>query len=385
MHILYDHQIFNTQKRGGVSRYFSVLMRELRRIPDTSCVLAIVYSDNEHLREDAIVSGKIELILKQSVLWRRMQQRFRGYRLVRKAYDFLKRRANTHRSIQLLKRGEYDIFHPTYYDSYFLKYLNKKPFVLTIHDMIHEKYPQYFSVHDKTRERKKLLALHAAHIIAISENTKKDIIEILNIDPDKISVVYHANVLDRVKAKEIPLPGRYLLFVGGRKRYKNFTFFMEAIAPIMKLERDLFIVCVGGDPLNGDEQVFFERLEVSARIIQKSLSDAELVFAYKHALCFVFPSLYEGFGMPILEAFANDCPIAASDTSCFPEIAGDAAVYFDPEDGESIAGAINSILNNPQKRNDLIQKGRIRGRMFSREEMIRKTRNVYQNVLTEAR
>ncbi len=389
MKILYDYQAFAMQRRGGVSRYFSELVKKLPKEHGILVDISFFYSRNEYVNGTQQSHAKHEKeysIPNKSLVTITLESIYAVARKMRPAlmlYDFLKRSTNKFLAIQKLKAQNFDIFHPTYYDPYFLPYLNGKPFILTIHDMIYELFPEYFGDGGEHARRKKLLAEKAKKIIAVSQNTKEDIVKILGIDPEKITVVYHANFLNTDVMQAVSVPPRYILHVGGRKRWKNFTFLIRALAPILHREEGLSMICAGGEAFDESEQALLKELSINHKVIQIDADDLELVFLYQHAELFVSASLYEGFGIPIVEAFANGCPVAISNASCFPEIAGDAAIYFNPRNEESVVRALNSVLHNPEKRNDLSQKGRSRLKALSLEEMIRKTRDVYQHALTD--
>ena len=137
---------------------------------------------------------------------------------------------------------------------------------------------------------------------------------------------------------------------------------------------------MGGGPFTRDEKRLMTRLGVLNRIFQLSLSDAKLSAAYLRALVFVFPSLYEGFGIPILEAFSQHCPVVASDIPVFREIAGDAAIYFDPGEPEELRAAVEHIIDDTALRQDLMARSAARSRLFSWERCARETAETYQLV-----
>jgi glycosyltransferase involved in cell wall biosynthesis len=354
LRILYDHQMFSLQKYGGITRYFADLMSNLPE--GFSKEIPIRYSENHYLQK---LSG---------VKYERIQC-IKNFRIKRQFYYF----KNQSLSLKTIKKNEFDLFHPTYYDPSFLKYL-KKPFILTIHDMIHERYADMFLFYDKEAKTKKILAHKAQHIIAVSENTKKDIIEFYNIDPAKISVVHHG--YDQAKTSFNQLYENYILFIGERSYYKNFIPFIQAVAPLLHKDKQLKVICTG-KPFSKKEIDLFISLGINTQLIHCNASDQVLFSLYQHALVFVFPSLYEGFGIPIIEAFANNCPVCLSNTSCFPEVAGEAAIYFDPLDKDSIRTAISSVIYDPIKAEKLRKAGQIRIRQFSIEKMVRETCAIY--------
>ena len=205
--------------------------------------------------------------------------------------------------------------------------------------------------------------------------TKKDLIEILNINPEKIDVIYHG-YNKPISTTNLGSYGKYILFVGRRSLYKNFIFFAEAVSKLLNKEKDIKLVCVGS-PFNYEEITIFSRLGISNQAIAINVDDSSLNGLYSDALVFVFPSLYEGFGMPILEAFANNCPVCLSNTSCFPEIAGDAGVYFNPYDRESILNAIEKVIYDNAFAKEIVRAGLQRLHNFSWKKTAMETVSSY--------
>lgn len=354
MKILYDHQMFSIQKYGGVTRYFCNLMQNLPKGMEYE--LPIMYSENQYLEE--MLSMNLKKIPFTS-----------SFRVKRRIYYFFNNRISCKR----INNNEFDLFHPSYYSSYFLRSI-KKPFVLTVHDMIHEKFHNLFSFYDNTAKCKKRLVDKAEHIIAVSECTKNDLVSLLNVNPDKISVIYHGYESFAMPVNK--LFDDYILYVGDRKNYKNFNFFISSIASLLIQNRELKVVCTGM-PFSKDEYRLFSSLNIQNQLIQLSVNDRQLASLYKYALMFIYPSLYEGFGIPILEAFKNECPVCLSDASCFPEIAGDAACYFNPYDRDSILTAVSRVIEDRDYANDLRFKGRAKVEEYSIRKMINATCDVY--------
>jgi glycosyltransferase involved in cell wall biosynthesis len=172
-----------------------------------------------------------------------------------------------------------------------------------------------------------------------------------------------------------------LLYVGTRSGYKNFRAFVGAIAPLLKADADLVVLCVGGGAFNTSERKFFSELRIFDRLTQVEASDPELASLYHSARAFVFPSLYEGFGIPILEAFSCGCPCVLSRASCFPEIAGDAALYFDVDDEDSMTELIRKALYDESVRNELVTRGLQRHKMFSWQKTAKETLDVYRSAV----
>lgn len=363
LRVFLDHQIFTFQNYGGLSRIFVELYTGIQSHDQYHVKLPIVFSDNALINK--FIDVKSILTQKQSFL----KTLF---------YYFINRIC----TIYHLVTSEFDVFQPTYYDPYFLPWIDNKPFILLIADMTHEMFPGSESKKDKTIAWKKKLANKANTIIAISENTKKDIVNFYGIEPNKIKVIHCATSMKLPTSKiNISLPARYMLFVGNRTKYKNFEFFFSSIKEMLEKDRDLFLVCAGSSPFTEQEVALFASNRVLNKIIHIKFSgDEELAYIYNKALGFIFPSLYEGFGIPVLEAFAAKCPVIVSNRSSLPEVGGNAVKYFDPEDASSIHNSVREVIYNDDLRLELIERGEERLKLFSWEKSIEKFIEIYKSI-----
>lgn len=353
MRVLYDDQIFSAQKIGGISRYFYELIKR-----NQNAIISFIYTENFYLKKT--FNLKFNKMIKH----------------------YLKK-INKFKIKRLLIKNDFDIFHPTYYNNYFFKYL-KKPFVITVHDMIHEIYADtYFKDDVDTTRLKKELCEKANGIIAISEQTKKDLISFFNIEPNKIKVIYHGSNLKK-EIKEINLPKKYILFTGSRGLYKNFNLFIESISSLLLEDENLYLVCTGTH-FSEEEKNNLTNLKIENKVYQILANDDEMYTIYHNAKCFVFPSLYEGFGIPILEAWESECPLILSNASCFPEIANDAGEYFDPLNKKSIEKAIKNVLYNEKRKQELIFKGKERLKQFSWDKTYEETISFYEEILAKSK
>lgn len=380
MKVLFDHQIFEHQRFGGVSRYFTEIIKHLPKDVETD--VSVMYSFNEYLK-DTDVPFQFDYQLLNLA-----NKHFKGKHHV---LSFLERNfpqkypnrfsQNKENTVRKIKDGHFDIFHPTFFDDYYLDVIGNKPYVLTIHDMIIELYPEFINSPGFIK-RKKNLAEKAAHIIAVSENTKKDIVDMFGISPDKISVVYHASSL-RNERTNIQTAFRYILFVGDRRLgYKNFAFFITALRPILQEYDDIKILCTGAD-FTPEEQSFFRQLGVEDRVVSQFVDERDLYTLYSEAEMFVYPSYYEGFGIPILEAFQAHCPVVLANSSCFKEVAGDAALYFEPKSHRELQKQIRLLLNNQVVRDEYIKKGKIALSNYSWVKSAEQTVEIYKEVLSK--
>ena len=351
------------QKYGGITKYFCELMKNL--VPENQFELSVLISDNQHLRDDKEFFRKQHIFLGNG--------EFHGKRFLKRKLNYINRLY----SKQRIAQNNFDVFHPTYFDPYFLKEL-QKPYIVTVHDLIEFKFKELFKGNSRMSQMEEIIK-KAGRIISISENTKKDLIEILNVKPEKIDVIYHGfNKTPTLKKPN--LYGRYILFVGIRNGRKNFNTFATAISKIIHKESDLKLICVGSS-FNEEESELLRDLNISKKSIALGVDENTLNELYSNALVFVYPTLYEGFGMPILEAFANNCPVCLSNTSSLPEVAGDAGVYFDPKDQDSIANAVERVIYDFDFRKKIIAAGDKRLNNFSWRKCTLQTLNSYKSLL----
>lgn len=384
MKILYDYQIFEHQVHGGISRYFYQLMEAMRVSAGMTYELPLQYSSNQYVLSIPELSGQLK---GPSDFYRQFLNgtEFKGKWTLFQLHSRLfprQLKVNQQLSIEALGKQQFDIFHPTDLHDYFLPSIGNKPFVITIHDMIDEIYPEYgFHVHSTYRSSlKETLIKKASAIIAVSENTKRDILARFSVPEKKIKVIYHgASELTEATSNSPLVTSPYFLFVGKRVHYKNFYFLLQCAQPLLLANRDLKIICVGPG-FNAKETAYFRDLGVIDQILHFNASDAMLANLYQHATAFVYPSLYEGFGMPVLEAFQKNCPVITSQTSSLPEVAGDAALYIDPKSIVSLRHALQTMLTDVGIRQTLIQKGNEQLKRFSWLTTAHQTFELYKSL-----
>ena len=201
------------------------------------------------------------------------------------------------------------------------------------------------------------------------------LLKFTDVDPNRVQVIHLGNPFEHLNeppqittSPEPPVFEKpYLLFVGGRPAYKNFNFFIESMAELLRKNEELHVVCAGSLPFTNEEKQSFKNMNILHKVHHVKVNDIILKNLYKNARAFVFPSLYEGFGLPVLEAFSCGCPVILNNSSSLPEIGGDGAIYFEPGDRESIICAVETVLFNEKYREDLIKKGSERLKFFSWE------------------
>lgn len=365
MKIIYDSQIFSEQEFGGISRYFCALASQMGNFPDAEVRIVAPLHVNGYLKElgNNIAAGL-----------------------------YVRRLPKTGRIIKMLSTALFrpivgmmlpDIVHESYYSER-PTCGGKMPRALTVYDMIHERCPDSFAANDPM-PRIKACAVHRAnHIFCISENTRRDLLDIHQLPEDRVTVTslgYDELPLTALTAADLLGSAPYLLHVGGRHGYKNFEGLLRAFAASAWLRDNLRLVCFGATAFSRAELSLIAALGLTeSQVIHLGGGDDRLAALYKGAAAFVYPSKYEGFGIPPLEAMSLDCPVICSNTSSIPEVVGDAGEYFDPWDIESIKAAIERVLQSPVRRIELIALGRSRREQFSWERCARETFDVYRRL-----
>jgi glycosyltransferase involved in cell wall biosynthesis len=369
MKILLDPQAYNMQQFGGISRYHTEVLVALQDVPGIEIECPMVYSDNLHIKEYRLFENFQNKLVNAPLM-----PKFLKKKLVKKF-----RKQSIKLTKKALAKQDFDVFVSTYYDPYFLENLGNKPFVLTLHDMIHDIFPQYFTRDKFTVARKKLLLEKATRVICVSENTKKDILKFYpHINASKLDVVYLSQSIDTHSNAKVSLPEKYILFVGNRTIYKNFNFFIKSVAPLLTADSNLFVVCAGGNAFEKDEITLIQSLGIFNQIIQNNFEDNELASYYSNAKCFVFPSEYEGFGIPALEAMACSCPVVLAHHSSFPEVAGDAGVYFELNNAVDLKIKVSQLLEDETLRQTYIKKGLEKAAKFSWQKTAQACLEVYK-------
>lgn len=297
------------------------------------------------------------------------------------------------RYIGVLRRAKLDLMHFTHFNA---PILYKRPSVVTIHDLTLSFFPgkKMNSSFQRFAYRTVLKGIlkHSKKIISVSENTKKDLIEITQTSPSKIEVIYegvnenfkprsHMEENEEV-LKKYGITKAYLLYTGVWRGHKNLVNLIKAFSILKQDENfDAQLVVTGTeDPYYPEVKRTVTELELENETIFTGLvSEEELVTLYQEAKVFVFPSLYEGFGLPPLEAMRCGTPVVASKTSCIPEICGeDNALFFDPYDPTEMADTIHKVWINEELQGQLHERGLKHSKKFSWEKMAEKTLQVYE-------
>lgn len=355
-----DDQISTLQTYGGISRYFAEMMRHFRRDSDHGVQLlnGREWSLNHHM----ISAG----------FGRRLLGRMgRSNRRLRRANAL----------IAVYRRLRADVIHHSYYDPDYLEMGSDRCRVVTVYDMIPERLPHLFPKGNPHLAKRAFVEV-ADLVMAISESTKRDIVELygqLSV-PIVVTPLGVSDMFFAVQARPSTLPSNYVLFVGKRCGYKDFDVLARAFAAA-DLPDEVHLVAAGGPPLSPDERSVLSGLGIQGRVVHLPMDDSELAGAYQHALCFVFPSRYEGFGLPTLEAMAAGCATVLSDSSSHPEVGGEAALYFAPGDVSELAAHLESLVADPEIRRSRGELGVERARHFPWARTAQLTADAYRQAL----
>lgn len=359
----------------GLGRYTKEIVDRVTRMDDTNEYVVFLSRDNFH--EFDCPNDRVVKVI-ADIRWYTLAEQIRMPRLI--------------------KKYKVDLMHFPHFN---VPVFCGCPFVVTVHDLILTKFPtQRATTLSPIKYRIKNLGykyvIHSAvkkarAIIAVSEFTKKDIIQQFRADKNRIKVTYEGVAagfcpLDRDDKKVVfkyNINKPYLLYVGNAYPHKNLGALIKVMAQINKAEQGLQLILVG------KEDYFYNRLKDKVR--QAGLSetvlfpgfvpDEDLGCLYRQAAAYVFPSLYEGFGLPPLEAMQHGCPVISSDRASMPEILGKAALYFDPESQDSMCGAIQAMRQDEDFRNRMIGKGFVQASKYNWNNCAQDTLRTYRDAI----
>jgi glycosyltransferase involved in cell wall biosynthesis len=324
-------------------------------------------------------------------LSRTNRQIVKGYRIKKIPLGFRKiiRSTNRFLSFCAIESLLPQIVHETYYSP--IAHVPKRSKrVITVHDMIPELFPFFFPNSRTVLKHKKRAIEQADQIICVSKSTRDDLMHFYSVPIEKISVIYHGTeqFTELSKSTSTELENKffapYLLYVGSRRGYKNFHNFLYAFGISAWLKNNFKIIAFGGEYFDKEDSIILDKAGLSDKhVIFTFGSDEKLHLYYKNACAFVYPSMYEGFGLPILEAMHANCPVICSNISSFPEVAGNTAEYFDPNDIDSIRSVIERTLNSPEKRSEMANAGALRSKIFTWERCAKETFSTYQKAFQD--
>ncbi len=361
MRVAFDEQIFALQAYGGISRLFAELASQFLREPELGVELLPLNAPviNRYALDDDLIRSRLAV----------REANHEYYSLLRYLARVQPRRGN-------------EIVHNTFYLPHGLAGYPGAKRIVTVHDMIPERMPE-------TRRRldfltlKKRYVMNADHVICVSEATKKDLLDIYGGIEAPISVVHHG-----VDSRFTPgaavsprLPERYVLFVGNRGQYKDANVLVRAFAEISAMDPRLELLFVGGGSFTSAESRLLRELGLETRVSQIALTDDQMPSAYGNALLSVFPSRFEGFGLPALEAMACGTATILARATSLPEVGGEAALYFTPGAVSELSQAMRNVLSDESLRQELEQAGISRASQFTWRKCAQETVAAYESTL----
>jgi glycosyltransferase involved in cell wall biosynthesis len=371
LRVMFDPQIFCHQRFGGISRYVCRLAQEMQHMPGVTARIAAPFHFNEYLDE-----------LPRSMVDGRRLRWLEGLTALAYGSSLIPAKFAA-------RRFQPQVLHNTYY--FPVKPPPGARGVVTVYDMIHEKHPQFF-LSSRFITRIKLASVRAAdQVICISQSTRRDLLAAFDLPEHKVCVtplgfdrmncLLTGESAQAFRLRVIGTAAPYILYVGSRANYKNFLGLLQAYSNSRWLRGNFQLLCFGGGNFSRAEHDALSSAGVGNTVRYFGGSDAELAAAYAHAALFVCPSLYEGFGIPVLEAMSVDCPVACSNISSLPEVVGDAAMLFDPNDPDAICAALESVLNSAAAAESLRSRARIRRELFSWRRCAQDTLDIYRRAL----
>ena len=361
MHVALDEQIFAIQPYGGISRLFYEKASAFVRDPSLGVQLEPLSAPvvNEYLLGDPELAQALKATRARDSYTALVMQ-------------FARRRRN----------NNVDLVHNTFYLPRGLEDHKAARRVVTVYDMIPELLPKTRRRMDFITEKHKYVS-RADHVICISESTRNDLLRVYPEIHCPITIAYPGvGPTFTPEAQQLPgLPVPYILHVGNRSSYKDGETLFRAFAEISGNFPEITLFLAGGGPLSKTERELCSELEISERIEQGSLPEAGVASAYVQALVTVFPSRYEGFGLPAVEALACGSPLILADTSSLPEVGGSAAHYFPPGDIPALAQLLGEMLSSDSRRHEYLLPGFEQAKKFTWHGYAESNVQAYNSVL----
>lgn len=375
MKVYFDGIIYSWQKGGGVHIYIEELIQKCSENIDVDPIL-LRHLPSYNIKQRARVRTK-------NILGIRYVPNFL-FTLFRKILSPINKMLIN----KYFKNIHSGIFHSTYYTTY----TNVRiPQILTLHDMTQEKFPTFFNSRGAKRfiENKKKCILNADVIICTSNATKSSLAKIYPDAEKKVVIINQGLPREfmtdvQIDAHQDKIPKKpYFLFVGHRGLYKNFDFFVRGFAK-WNTNKDYNLVLVGGNPLTSRDFLLFQKLGLENHISHLGFIDTEyLKSLYRHCVAFVYPSLDEGFGLPILEGISSRAKVIASDIAAFREFGKNMLIYFNPTDTTSLLAALDKGISQKITDQELDERAQFVRKYFTWDKCITKTIEIYKKTLHE--
>lgn len=357
--VLYGPEIFR-QRHGGISRYIAELHQRMPEHGIASRVYAGLHA-NHLLPRDGTVIG------------RRLPD------AVTKGFDPLAVLNDSATAMWLRRHGSGALLHKSYYSGH-AQLGWRGPVAVTVHDLIHALFPQHFPADDRTVELQRSACARADLVLAVSRNTADDLERVLGVPRERVVVtplgVAPPDPAEAAGQARVRRP--YLLYVGSRSGYKNWEGALRAYASASELHGELDLLCAGGGAFQEQETRLVEELGVAGCVLHLPVDDVQLGRLYTGATAYVYPSLYEGFGLPPLEAMVRGCPVVAAGTGSVPEVLGEAALLVDPQAQDQLREAMVQAVYDDALRARLRIAGHDRARTFTWDRTAGLTAQAYR-------
>lgn len=362
MKILFDYKIFYQQEYGGISNYFFNLGKQLLNLNIDIKFNCLMYRTKHltNLPENNFKGFNVSFIPgKLNPLLEKINKKY-----FEKTYS----------------KSNFSIIHETYYSKHTFGNVKK---ILTVYDMINELYPQSNNNSKEISNIKKESINRSDHIICISESCKNDLIKLFKIDPSKITVTHLAS---DIRVENVLLKNKkykdFILYVGSRRGYKNFSSLIEVFSKSHYLKNNFKIAVYGGEKFGNKDIDILKKFNFPRDNIwivnSKKFSLKDM---YSNVSLFVYPSMYEGFGLPLVEAMSCGCPIVCSNVGSLEEVGGEGLKYFDINDNSHMSYVIENILKSKEAQEQLIDYGYNRSKKFSWKKCASETLNTYKNLI----
>src|SRR5262245_47738288 len=361
MRIVYDGHIFRWQKTGGISRYF---LEILSRLPaEWRPTVLGIEARNGNLPSHPQVEISTLSSIKPRRFTQPVKKRWWKSRYVKQA----------------------DVFHPTFYNlTGGLKFSEVEcPIVITVHDLIKAKFPHLEGDSVEAVQHQREAISHAAHLICVSKATERDLLQLYPQTEGRTSVSYHGSSFPVCSEhqRDTIFEAPTFLFVGRRATYKNFRMVLRAFARACQSNRQIRL-CLAGPPLDDEERWQIHFFGISDRVVTSVFPEDEVLQQlYQSSVALLYPSRYEGFGIPALEAMACGTLVLASSATSLPEVVGDAGILLDPSDECAWTDCILEAAKGGLSRNELLIKGRKRAALFSWDKCVERHIAVYEQLV----
>jgi len=376
LHVFFDDSIFHIQPVGGISRYVTNLALALAATDQCRVTLFAGWSAVKipfQLRE---VPNLRVIHLPRPAKWR-----------VNKSAARLSGVWRRHAYQQVSRKAEQDVYHPSFYTYDRSIAARADAMVVTFHDMIAELFPEPSERSARHLDQKISASKQADGILTVSRSTFNDLVSLQPWTSDKTTITHLATALTTShQSPSLKWPERvtgYFLMVGNRDHYKNGTMAISTFKEFSKRQNtETFGLAIcGGKPLGEDEMQILTSSGLQGRVILTSPTDKELESLYTNAIALLYPSRYEGFGLPVLEAMACGCPVITTKATSLPEVGGEACVYVDPDDSLQMADAMERLVEDGVFRERVISCGRHQASRFSWSQCADQTLSAYEQAL----